>query len=197
MPNLFLLQPMQQPFVDINGKRGIDMNLQINSKNYTLKGYMKDEIEKSLSKLDKFFTEDSSANLTVNGRKNGYKVDLTVNARNHILKSEIEDRDLNTAVDKTVAKMERQLEKHKTKLRRRNNDSIRYENLPATDENDVVYNIVKNKTFKLTPMTPEEACFQLELLEHEFYVFENTDNNQICVVYKRADGDYGIIEPSK
>lgn len=173
------------------------MNLQINTKNYTLKNYMKDEIEKSLSKLDKFFTDDSPANLTVTGRKNGYKVDFTVGMRNNILKSEIEERDLNVAVDKAVAKMQRQLEKYKTKLKKRNNDSIRYENLGASEENDSVYKIVKNKSFKLTSMTPEEACFQLELLEHQFYVFNNIENDQICIVYKRADGDYGIIEPSK
>ena len=173
------------------------MNLQINSKNYTLKGYMKDEIEKSLSKLDKFFTDDSSANLTVTGRKNGYKVDININVRNNILKSEIEERDLNVAVDKAVAKMQRQLEKYKTKLKKRNNDSIRYENLDVSEENDSVYNIVKNKSFKLTSMTPEEACFQLELLEHQFYIFNNINNDKICLVYKRSDGDYGLIEPSK
>lgn len=170
------------------------MILQINSNNYTLKEYMKEDIRKRLSKLDKFFSDDTNVNVTVNGRKNGYKVDTTVKVRNNILKSEVEDRDLSTAVDSTVLKMQRQLEKNKTKLRKRNNDSIRFDNINETPDTVDVYNIVRNKSFELVPMTAQEACFQLELLEHSFFVFLNSETNTINVVYKRDDGDYGLID---
>ena len=90
--------------------------------------------------------------------------------------------------------MERQLEKNKTKLSKRNNDSIRYDNINDTQDTDDVYNIVRNKSFELVPMTAQEACFQLELLEHSFFVFLNSDTNTINVVYKRDDGDYGLID---
>ena len=170
------------------------MILQINSNNYTLKGYMKEEIEKNLSKLSKYFSEDTPVTVTVTGRKNGYKVDTTIKVRNNILKSEVEDRDLNAAVDSTVAKMERQLQKNKTRLRKRNNDSIRFDAIKDMQETPDVYNIVRNKSFELIPMTAQEACFQLELLEHSFFVFLNSETNTINVVYKREDGDYGLID---
>lgn len=171
------------------------MNLKMNSKNYVLKGYMKEEIEKSLSKLEKFFTDDTLVNVTVSGLKNAYKADITVSINNQVLKSEIEDKNLNTAIDKAVSKIERQLEKYKTKLLKHNNDSIRYENIKEYDSpTDGVFDIVKNKQFKLNQLSPEEACFQLELLDHSFYVFENKDTESIAVVYKRSDGNYGLIE---
>ena len=155
---------------------------------------MKEEIENSLSKLEKFFTDDASVNVTVSGLKNAYKVDITVSIKNQVLKSEIEDKSLNTAIDKAVGKIERQLEKHKTKLQKHNNDSIRYENIKENVETDEIFSIVKNKQFKLVPLTAEEACFQLELLDHSFYVFENKDTENVAVVYKRSDGNYGLID---
>ena len=155
------------------------MKLQINSKKYALKGYLKDEIEQSLSKLEKFFSDDTSVSVTITGQKTDKKVDITVGVKNNVLRSE---------------KIEKQLIKHKDKPKKRNNDSIRYDNIKADNSEDT-YNIVRNKAFVLTPMTPSEACFQLELLEHEFYVFQNIENNKICVVYKRKDTDYGMIEP--
>lgn len=170
------------------------MNLQINAKNYVVKDYMKEEIEKSLSKLDKFFTDDTRVVVTVNGRKNGFKVDINVNVINNVLKSEVEDRNLTTAVDMCIDKLERQLQKYKTRLRKRDNDSIRFDNIMDSSEPTEVYNIVKNKTFELVPMTAQEACFQLELLEHTFYVFLNSETNTVNVVYKREDGDFGLID---
>ena len=84
--------------------------------------------------------------------------------------------------------------KYKDKLKKRNNDSIRYENISGL-ENQQLMNVVKNKKFLLVPMTTEEACFQLELLEHTFFVFQNDETGKINIVYKRNDGDYGLIEP--
>ncbi len=170
------------------------MKLQINSKKYALKGYLKDEIEQSLSKLEKFFSDDTSVSVTITGQKTDKKVDITVGVKNNVLRSEVADKDVRIAIDKAIEKIEKQLIKHKDKLKKRNNDSIRYDNIKADNSEDT-YNIVRNKAFVLTPMTPSEACFQLELLEHEFYVFQNIENNKICVVYKRKDTDYGMIEP--
>ncbi len=170
------------------------MKLQMNSKNYALKGYLKDEIEQSLSKLEKFFTDDTSVSVTVTGQKTDKKVDITVGVKNNVLRSEVADKDVRVAIDKATDKIEKQLIKHKDKLKKRNNDSIRYDNIKEYVGEDT-YNIVRNKSFVLSPMSPSEACFQLELLEHEFYIFQNNENNKICVVYKRKDGDYGMIEP--
>jgi putative sigma-54 modulation protein len=175
-------------------KGGIRMKLNINSKNYVLKGYVKEEIEKRFEKLSKYFTDGSVCNVMITGEGgNTKKAEITVNVKNNVLRSEVKDNDLHTAIDKAVDRIEKQLIKHKAKLKKHNNDTIRYENITDIQNGDV-YNIVKTKTFKLKPMTPEEACFQLELLEHKFYVFLNSETKKINVAYKRDDADYGLIE---
>ncbi len=172
------------------------MKLIITAKNPGgVKDYIKDEIEKRFDKLEKYFTDDATAYVTLSWtKKNVNKVEITVNMRNSVLRSEIEDKDSLTAFDKAADKIERQLGKYKERLRNRNYDSIRYENISSDIAEENVPNIVKNKKFALTAMKPAEACFRLELLEHQFYVFLNEETNAICVVYKRNDGDYGLIE---
>ncbi len=171
------------------------MKLQINSRNYNLRGYLKDEIEERLKKLDKFFSEDTTVFVTVSGQKSEKKkADITVRVKNNVLHSEAEDEDARVAIDKSVDKIEKQLVKYKDKLKKRNNDSIRYDNITSAANEGEIRKIVKNKTFELTPMSADEACFQLELMEHQFFIFLNEATNKICVVYKRNDGDYGLIE---
>jgi len=167
----------------------------INAKNYTLSGFVKGEIEERFDKISKYFRDDSTATVTVKGEKSQLKkVEITVNIRNNTLRSEVSDYDVRTAIDKALEKIERQLIKHKEKLQLKSADSIRFENIESAAATEPS-RIVKNKRFELLPMTEEEACFQLELLEHAFFVFRNKSTNTICVVYKREDGDYGMIEP--
>ena len=171
------------------------MKLQINSRNYNLRGYLKEEIEERLEKLEKFFADDASVIVTISGEKSDLKkADITVRVKNNVLRSEAGDKDVRVAIDNAMDKLEKQLIKHKEKLKKRNNDSIRYDNIASSTENGDIRQIVKNKTFVLTPMSTDEACFQLELLDHEFFVFLNEVNNKTSVVYKRNDGDYGLIE---
>lgn len=156
---------------------------------------MREEIEEKFSKLSKYFREDSNATVSVKEEKNQRKkVEITVKLRANVLRSEVTDYDVRSAIDKAVDKIERQLVKHKEKLQIKSADSIRFEYIQGDYEGDAS-RIVKNKRFELKPMTAEEACFQLELLEHAFYVFRNIGTNAISVVYKRDDGDYGLIEP--
>jgi putative sigma-54 modulation protein len=157
---------------------------------------MKGEVEERFEKLSKYFKDDSTINVTFKGEKNQMKkVEITVKLQNSALRSEVEDFDVRIAVDKSLDKIERQLVKHKEKLLVKSADSIRFENI--ADSNEESYSrIVKNKSFKLKPMTSEEACFQLELLEHSFFVFLDEATSKVCVVYKRDDGDYGLIEPT-
>lgn len=169
------------------------MKLVINSKNFNDYSNVKNEVEERFGKLEKYFTDDSTATVSFSEEGTAKKVEITVRVKNNVLRSEVTDMDLRTAADKSIDRIEKQLIKHKEKLRKRNNDSIRFENIVGYEINDV-HNIVRNKKFKVQPMTQDEACFQLELLEHEFYVFLNEDNENVCVVYKRKDGDYGLIE---
>lgn len=170
------------------------MKLVINSKNINGKGRVKKEVEERFDKLEKYFTDDSTATVTFSEEGTNNKVEITVRVKNNVLRSEVADIDLRSAVDKAIDRIEKQLIKHKDKLKKRNNDSIRYENIVEYETNEI-HNIVRNKKFKVKPMTKDEACFQLELLEHEFFVFLNEENGgNVCVVYKRKDGDYGLIE---
>jgi putative sigma-54 modulation protein len=144
--------------------------------------------------LAKYFREDSQATVTIKGEKNQLKkVEITVNLKNSTLRSEVSDYDVRTAIDKAADKIQRQLVKYRDKLKSKSVDSIRYDLLDDPTERNV-NRIVKNKSFELTAMSSEEACFQLELLEHSFYVFLNEATQKISVVYKRGDGDYGLIE---
>ena len=173
------------------------MNIQINSKNYNVSGFVKDEIESRFGKLSKYFRDDSSATVTFKGEKNQLKkVEITVKVRNNVLRSEVSEFDVRTAIDKAIDKIERQLVKHKEKLRTRSADSIRFENIEDAEQ-DMAFSITRNKKFELKPLTAEEACFELELLEHSFYVFLDEETNNISVVYKRDEGDYGLIETER
>ncbi len=170
------------------------MKLIINSKNTNTNSLLKREVEERFEKLGKYFSEDSAVNVTFSEERGYKKVEITVKVKFNVLRSEVVDTDMHTAVDKAIDKIEKQLIKYKDKLRKRNNESIRYENI-ADNGNGDIHNIVRNKSFKVQPMTKDEACFQLELLGHEFYMFMNEESDNICVVYKRKDGDYGLIEP--
>jgi len=102
------------------------------------------------------------------------------------------------SIDLVEAKLERQIRKQRTKLQRRNNDSLRFTNFePLTVEENEEKDgeIVKVKRFNIKPMSPEEAMLQMELIEHNFFVYRDADSNNVNVIYKRKDGNYGLLEP--
>ncbi|MBE6038718.1 MAG: ribosome-associated translation inhibitor RaiA [Anaerofustis stercorihominis] len=173
------------------------MKLEINATKLNVKNYIIEEAEKRFDKLNKYFSDDTVVNVTFKGESNKTKkVEISVKLRTGVLRSEASDGDVRAALDKAIDKFERQLVKHKDKLKTRSNDSIRYENIveEAGDEDDIESRIVKNKSFVLEPMDEEEACLRLELLGHAFFMFLNKETQKVCVVYKRDDGDYGLIE---
>ena len=173
------------------------MKLEINATKLNVKNYIIEEAEKRFEKLEKYFSDDSVINVTFKGEGNKTKkVEISVKLRTGVLRSEASDGDVRAALDKAIDKFERQLVKHKDKLKTRSNDSIRYENITqdVSDEDDIQARIVKNKSFVLEPMDEEEACLRLELLSHSFFMFLNKETEKVCVVYKRDDGDYGLIE---
>lgn len=165
----------------------------INSKNIYVEDRIKEEVTRRLEKLDKYFTKETIAHVMFTEEGMDSKAEITIKFKKALLRSEVADLDLKIAADKAIDRIERQLIKHKEKFKKRNYESIRYDNI----ENEVALEnptIVKNKKFELLPMTPEEATFQLELLEHQFFVFLNAATDQVCVAYKRQDGNYGLIE---
>lgn len=159
---------------------------------------LRDVTEKKLSKLDKYFQKDIVGNVTFSTVKNSKIIEVTINLPGTIIRAEESSDDMYASIDKAVDVLERQVRKYKTKLQKRyqNGETIRFENVvPLPADNTDKPKLVKKKKFGLKPMSSEEAILQMELLGHNFFVYMDSDKDEIAVVYKRKDGDYGIIEP--
>lgn len=181
------------------------MELNIKAKNINLTDKIRDMVNDKLGRLEKFLPEEADANVTLKGKKNYVKVEMTIPMKRYTLRAEEEDRDLNTAIDRVQEIMERQIRKYKTRLtaKKRKGDPAEIIGAPveAVDEvqdaEDEGIRIVRNKRFVIHPMSAEEACLQMDMLGHGFFVFEEEESGEICVVYKRTDGEYGMIETAK
>ena len=127
--------------------------------------------------------------------KDGYKVEATIKAKGTIFRAEMKAEDPYDAVDRVIEKLSSQMSKFKTKLQKKHkgHKEFEFEELPAYEEEETI-EVVKTKKFELTPMTVEEAIMQMELLEHNFYVFLNMETDSVNVVYRRNDEKYGVLE---
>lgn len=173
------------------------MKLNFTGKNVDVTEALKDVTTKKLGKLDKFFQNDVEGNVTYSVERNWKVIEITINLPGTILRAEESSDDMYTSIDKSVDILERQIRKYKTKLQRRyqNGKTIRFENVMPLKEEDDKPKIVKTKKFGMKPMNIEEAILQMELLRHNFFVFMNADSEDVNVIYKRKDGNYGLIEP--
>jgi putative sigma-54 modulation protein len=155
---------------------------------------IKSYVEKRIGKLDKYFSNSNEigANVLIKTHGISQKVEVTIPLKDIILRAEDSEKDLYTAIDLVVEKLERQIRKNKTRLSRKNTKEIYINKVEDVEESND--SIVKRKTIDLKPMNEEEAILQMNLLGHEFFVFENSDTNTNCVLYKRKDNNYGIIE---
>lgn len=155
----------------------------------------KQMIEKKIGKLAKFFNEDTEATVTVSSQKNDKIVEATIFANGLVYRAEERNEDLLDAVDKAENAIDRQIRRNKTRLEK----AIKREALiPEVEEPPVEeekeFNIIRTKTYSLKPMSAEEAILQMNLLGHEFFIFLNADTESTDIVYKRKDGNYGLIE---
>lgn len=160
---------------------------------------MKDYIEEKLGKLDKYLknSEEVKANVVVKVKNINQIVEITIPLKTIILRSEESQDDFYKAVDKTIDKLERQIRKNKTRLSKHSKVSkeIIINNMePVEDEFEEKGKVIKRKKVDVKPMNEEEAILQMELLGHQFYMYLDSDTEKYCVVYKRKEGDYGIIE---
>jgi len=173
------------------------MKLNFVGKNMEVADALKDVTDKKFGKLEKYFQEDIEGDIVFSTEKNRKIIEVTINLPGTILRAEESSDDMYAAIDKAVDVLERQVRKYKTKLQRRYNNgaTIRFENVaPLEDENEKP-KVVKTKRFDMKPMNVEEAILQMELLRHNFFVFMDADSDVINVLYKRKDGNYGLIEP--
>ncbi len=173
------------------------MKLNFTGKNIEVTEALKDVTEKKLGKLDKYFQGDVEGNVVYSVERNRKIIEITINLPGTILRAEEYSDDMYAAIDKAVDILERQIRKHKTKLQRRyiNGETIRFENIEPLQEEEDKPKVVRTKRFDMKPMSVEEAILQMELLRHNFFVFMNADSDDINVLYKRKDGNYGLIEP--
>ena len=157
-------------------------------------------IEEKLSKLDRYFGEEGSATVTLTHKRNLSTLEITIKASNTLFRSEVDADTFRDALDKSIDNIERQIRKNKTKLRKKLregiiSDAAIAESSVVGDEVEEKDIIIRTKKFEYTPMSPEEAIMQMNLIGHTFFVFNDAATEKTCVVYKRKDGNYGLIEP--
>ena len=172
------------------------MRVIITSKNFSASDHLKQTIESKFEKLGKYFSKDIVANVTLTMERGRQKIEATINAKGTIFRAEEETNDIYTGVDRVVDKLSTQMSRFKTKLQRKHKDhkEFIFANLPEAPEAEEMA-VVRRKKFDLMPMSQEEAIMQMELLEHTFYIFLNMETDTVNVVYKRKDGNYGLLEP--
>ena len=172
------------------------MKVIITGKNYTPSDKLKETIEKKFEKLDKYFSNEITGNVMAIKEKAGYKVESTINANGTIFRAEVKANDPYDCVDRCIEKLSSQMSRFKTKLQKKHKGqkAIDFEELPVYDEPEEDIHVVRRKKFELVPMTVDEAIVQMELVEHDFFVFLNMETDSVNVVYKRDDEDYGLLE---
>ena len=167
------------------------MNVKITSKKMVTPQNFTEYAEQRLSaKLDKFFGDDADAKITLSEFKNQIVVELTVKFNNMIYRAEQSAIDKEDALDASIDKIIRQIRKNKTKIEKRLKDT-------AFKETFADYEVIKHKKFEMRPMDVDEAILQMNMLGHNFFMFSNAATGCINVVYKRAEGNYAVLEPNE
>ena len=180
-------------------KGGMNMKITVVGRQMTVRESLKEMVEGKLSKLDKFFGGEAEATVTFSCKRNKECLEITITALNTLFRYEAAEDTFQTSLDRAVDAIERQIRKNKTRLEKRLRDSSF--SIPDVDydydvEEESEFKI-RTKTFSIKPMSVEEAILQMNLLGHQFFVFEDMTTGDTCVVYTRRDGDYGLIVPTK
>ena len=172
------------------------MKVNITGKNYTTYDKLESTIEKKLDRLDKYFSDDITANAVLSQERGRDKIEVTINAKGAVFRAEEMSQDIYEGIDKVVDKLASQMSRFKGKLEARYNDNkaLKFEFFPEDEEEVEDTPIVKTKRYELHPMNTEEAILEMEMLQHDFFVFLNMDTDSVSVVYKRKDGAYGLLD---
>jgi putative sigma-54 modulation protein len=180
------------------------MNFIISGRGIEITEAIKGQIEKKLGKLNKFFDPTTEAHITLSVQKTRQIVEATIRYKDVIFRAEEASTNLYDSIDTLEDVIERQIRRYRTKLGKRIKDAaFQKETMQAQaiekEEQEVVeeteFNVIRTKTFPVTPMTVDDAILQMNMLNHEFFVFMNQDNTELNIVYKRKSGDYGLLIP--
>ena len=172
------------------------MRFVISGKNIDVTEGLRTAITDKLGKLERYFTPDTEVHVTLSVEKERQKIEVTIPVKGTVIRSEQVSNDMYVSIDLVEEVIERQLRKYKNKIvqREQGGGSFRQEFIDKEVEDEEV-RIIRTKQFDMKPMYPEDACVQMEMLGHSFYVFVNAETEQINVVYKRKGNTYGLIEP--
>ena len=158
---------------------------------------LKSAVQEKLGKLERYFTPETEIHVTLSVEKDRQKIEVTIPVKGNIIRSEQVSSDMYVSIDLVEEVIERQLRKYKTKIVNQQQAGGNFQKEFVEDEflEDEEVNIIRTKKFGIKPMYPEDACVQMELLGHNFYVFRNAETDEVNVVYKRKGNTYGWIEP--
>ena len=175
------------------------MKFTILGKNIDVTPGLKAAVEEKIGRLEKYFTPDTNVNVTLTVDKDRHKIEVTITVKGKIIRSEQSSNDMYVSIDLVEEVIERQLKKYKNKLidKEQESGNFKREFIEQDYMDEEVIRIERFKKFDIKPMYPEDACVQMELLGHSFYVFINAETDETNVVYKRKGNTYGLIEPEK
>lgn len=173
------------------------MRITISGRNIELTDGLKAAVEDKIGKLEKYFTPDTDVFVTLSVEKERQKIEVTIPVPGHIIRSEQVSNDMYVSIDLVEEVIERQLRKYKEKIvaKQQEGSNFRKEFIEKESEPLDEVKIIRTKHFGMKPMYPEDACVQMELLGHNFFVFCNAETEEVNVVYKRKGNTYGLIEP--
>lgn len=174
------------------------MRFIISGKNIDVTSGLRTTIEQKLGKLERYFTPTTEIIVTLSVEKERQKIEVTIPVKGTIIRSEQVSDDMYVSIDLVEEVIERQLRKYKTKIIDRNQEGGELQPEFVEEEDDTddgEIKIIRTKRFGMKPMFPEDACVQMELLGHNFFVFRNAETDEVNVVYKRKNGTFGLIEP--
>ena len=173
------------------------MKFIISGKNIEVTDGLKTAIQDKLGKLERYFTPDTEVHVTLSVEKDRQKIEVTIPVKGNIIRSEQVSSDMYVSIDLVEEVIERQLRKYKTKIINKQQEAGNFQKTFIEDDfmEDEDVKIIRTKRFGIKPMYPEDACVQMELLGHNFFVFRNAETDEVNVVYKRKGNTYGLIEP--
>lgn len=173
------------------------MRFIISGKNIDVTEGLKSAIYEKIGKLEKYFTPETELHITLSVEKDRQKIEVTIPVKGNIIRAEQVSNDMYISIDMVQEIIEKQLRKYKTKLIDKKQSPVNFNQAFIEDDNleDENIQIKRVKKFAMKPMDAEEACVQMELLGHNFFVFRDADTDEVNVVYKRKGNTYGLIEP--
>ena len=173
------------------------MRYTITGRNIEVTQGLRDAVQDKLGKLERYFTPNTEVHVTLSVEKERQKIEVTIPVKGNIIRSEQTSNDMYVSIDLVEEVIERQLRKYKNKIVDKKQEGGNFQKafIEKDYDEDEEVKIIRTKRFGIKPMYPEDACVQMELLGHNFFVFHNAETDQVNVVYKRKGNTYGLIEP--